>query len=203
MDSNADVIHSVIRRFYPTHDAESLSNQKNALAVLNHLTDNEVLEGVIFAKSWPCEGALWVTNKRLIFIGLDRRSKTLTVWDHYFEKVLFIAAQGQKIILLHADGGETYEDIDKKACLNEFIELVRSKLSRVPTQTKYEYLKLVIDSDGKPHLKGWELPKEIAWSDIANLLGEQGWELVSAYYTPSGASWGSQHFVFRRLTGQL
>src|SRR5688572_25252465 len=121
MTNNTETILSAIRTFYPTYDAEPLSKQKNALAVLSYLKDNELLEGVVFAKchiQGPCEGALWTTSKRLLFVGINRQSKSPVIRDHSFEKIIFIAAKDQKITLIHTNGAANYEDVDKKARLN-------------------------------------------------------------------------------------
>jgi hypothetical protein len=140
MPDRRQAILSAMKTFYPTYNVEPLLKHANILAMETFLAEDEIPEGVVFCKHPDATGGfsgggLWATSKRLLYVGANQGwvSRRPMMIDYSYDKItsveIITGALSDKITI-HAAGNRTeYGDLDKKARVKEFIDLVRTKTS--------------------------------------------------------------------------
>lgn len=127
-------------------DANSYLKQSSVRAVEKHLGKSEVIEGVIFAYTpqmpyigfnGAVPGGLWVTNQRLLYVGFNGMIfKKPIMIDHVYSAISAVEMEIPKVsfnfIQIYSAGvWHRYVNIWKEARIEEYVGLIRSKISQI------------------------------------------------------------------------
>ena len=130
-DIGEDPLMRAIRPYYP-HASPSWLKIGQIRLVRDYLAEDEIPEGVIFAKhpkTGVGGGGLWATNRRLLYVGTNFWGKPV-VEEYSYDKIGAIesSADGSVISIRYSGRKIALKGVDKRALLVAFLSLVRKKV---------------------------------------------------------------------------